>query len=351
MFDVLQSHALSDIDELQTQADAWSNTQGVDPELECLGSEENPENLELSETCNVDVDFENHLEHINNFSDTKSDSESDSDQFEESLHDELRHWAVKHQVPNVVTSDLLLILRKRYPFVPKDPRTLLKTMVNYDTSFKCGGQYYHFGISSAVNQQRNAYSLIDTLPDQFCLKIQININGLPLFKSASDQFWPILGMISNLEIKKPFVIGLYYGLSKPDNVSQYLEDFINEILKISRNGIQCSDKIVQLSIDSVICDTPARAFVKCIKSFSGYRGCDKCSQNGTWLGKMTYPETNAHRYTDESFANRPDEDHHKGISPLSQIHLGMVSQIPLDYVHLVCLGVVKRLLLLWMKGP
>lgn len=96
--------------------------------------------------------------------------------------------------------------------------------------------------------------MIDTLPDQFCLKIQINIDGL--FKRASDQFWPILGMFSNLEIKKPFVVGLYYGLSKPDNVSQYLADFINEILEILRNGIQCSDKTFQLSIDSVICNTP-----------------------------------------------------------------------------------------------
>lgn len=29
----------------------------------------------------------------------------------------------------------------------------------------------------------------------------------------------------------------------------------------------------------------------------------------------------------------------------------MVSQIALDYMHLVCLGVMKRLLSLWLKGP
>ena len=140
-------------------------------------------------------------------------------------------------------------------------------------------------------------------------------------------------------------------MTKPDNLDRYLEDFVNEYLEINRNGIQCSGKNFKVVINSVVCDSPARAFVKCVKSFSGYHGCDKCTQNGTWLGKMTYPETNAPLRTDEAFANRQDEDHHKGVSPLSQIQIGMVSQIPLDYMHLVCLGVVKRLLLLWMKGP
>ncbi|KAB0790174.1 hypothetical protein PPYR_15499, partial [Photinus pyralis] len=33
-----------------------------------------------------------------------------------------------------------------------------------------------------------------------------------------------------------------------------------------------------------------------------------------------------------------------------KIRLGMVSQVPLDYMHLVCLGVTKRLLQFWVKG-
>lgn len=36
-------------------------------------------------------------------------------------------------------------------------------------------------------------------------------------------------------------------------------------------------------------------------------------------------------------------------SVLENLSIGMVSQIPLDYMHLVCLGVTKKVLQLWMK--
>ena len=66
---------------------------------------------------------------------------------------------------------------------------------------------------------------------------------------------------------------------------------------------------------------------------------------------MTFPEVNATLRTDISFDETRDEEHHLGPSPLRELQIGMVSQIPLDYMHLVCLGVMRKLLMLWMKGP
>jgi len=68
---------------------------------------------------------------------------------------------------------------------------------------------------------------------------------------------------------------------------------------------------------------------------------------------MTFPEFHAPQRTDESFKHSIEEDHHLGQSPLVKTNIGMVSCFPHDYMHLVCLGVVRRLLDLWMSsiGP
>ena len=70
-------------------------------------------------------------------------------------------------------------------------------------------------------------------------------------------------------------------------------------------------------------------------------------EKGQWNGKMTFPEVNAALRTDQSFSQMLDENHNLG----HYIQLGMVTQFPIDYMHLVCLGVMKRILIIWKKGP
>lgn len=250
-FSEIESLSRHDIEETLSNSSQQqtSNTQLSHVDDNVNRVDQDPENSDLGElsenedrNSNDHDDFENNMGTIaSDSSDKDSESESENNQHDqESFKEDLRNWAVTHQVPNSTISDLLSILRKQHPYLPKDPRTLLKTKVNDAVVNKCGGQYYHFGMSSALSQQLETHSSSESLRDQFYVKIQINIDGLPSFKSASDQFWSILGMIANLELKKPFVIGLYHGIAKPDTVDQYLEDFVNEYLDIQRNGNQYS---------------------------------------------------------------------------------------------------------------
>ncbi|XP_065683810.1 uncharacterized protein LOC124813452 isoform X1 [Hydra vulgaris] len=68
---------------------------------------------------------------------------------------------------------------------------------------------------------------------------------------------------------------------------------------------------------------------------------------------MTFPEVNSPLRTNEAFNDMLYEDHHKNNikSPLTQLSIGMVTDFVLDYMHLVCLGVMRKLLQFWVKGP
>ena len=67
---------------------------------------------------------------------------------------------------------------------------------------------------------------------------------------------------------------------------------------------------------------------------------------------MCFPDLEAPLRTHQDFVDQVQEEHHKGFCPLLDIwHLDLIHDFPLDYMHLVCLGVMKRLLLnAWLRG-
>lgn len=50
---------------------------------------------------------------------------------------------------------------------------------------------------------------------------------------------------------------------------------------------------------------------------------------------------NAALRTDKNFISRVDEEHNLGKSPFEEAEIGMVSQFPLEYMH-VCLEITKK---------
>ena len=93
------------------------------------------------------------------------------------------------------------------------------------------------------------------------------------------------------------------------------------------------------------------AMLKQTKQHSGYNACERCVQKGDWVGRVIYPETDAPKRTDVAFDEITDESHHRGPSPLQGLGFGLVTSFCLDYMHLVCMGVMRKLLTMWMRGP
>lgn len=278
----------------------------------------------------------------------EKEASTESDEISDELPSKLRHWALN--VPQVKVTELLHILSPYHPNLPLDCRTLLKTPKTYSVKKLDSGEYSHIGLANNLKQCLTSSKHLTLLGNE--IFISFNIDGIPLFHSTNLQFWPILGRIVNNNIKlTPFVIGIFCGMSKPVPLKDFLEDFINELTHLLTEGINIENKNYSVICHNFICDAPARAYIKCIKSHGGYSSCDKCVEPGEYInGRVVLLGTTARRRTDDSFIAQVDEDHHIGISPLVALSIGLVSCFPIDYMHSVCLGVTRKLLNSWVSG-
>lgn len=185
------------------------------------------------------------------------------------------------------------------------------------------------------------------------MSLIINIDGLPLSRSSANQFWPILVLVHESKIRVPFTAALYFGKSKPKCLEGFLSDFIDELLRLITEGLLHGDTTYSVSIRAFVCDAPARSYVKCTTGHAGYFACEKCSQKGTYSAeyrKVLLTEVDHALCTDNDFTQQKNKQHHKGESPLLKLSIGMVTQFPLDYMHFVCLGVIKKILVQYWLG-
>lgn len=266
------------------------------------------------------------------------------------LADSLAAWANECFVKHNALDKLLHLLQRAGHNLPSTARCLLKTPKGVSVSNKSGMQYIYLDIQKQLRKfvKRIPESRIDEIQQ---LEISMNIDGLPLFKSCSTCFWPILCAVMNVKPVQVFPIAILCGSSKPINLD-FLNDSVDDINVLLRHGLTVNDKHFTIHLRCIVCDMPAKAMVKGIKLYSGYEGCDKCTQNGHWLGKMTYPETSGFELrTDESFRQqRNARHHHNVVSPFLKLPIDMIKAFPIDYQHQACLGVMRKLLLAWLRG-
>jgi len=116
-------------------------------------------------------------------------------------------------------------------------------------------------------------------------------------------------------------------------------------------GITINSTIFKFELVQVVCDAPAKAFVLNVKGHNAYHGCNSCTVEGDFIhNRMAYLDMNSPLRTDQSFRTKIDEFYHKDVSPLEYLPIDMTSSVVLEYMHNVCLGVMKRLLAFWVKG-
>ena len=318
-----------------------------DPNIEIINTD-----ISLNEYDTILSDTDNFKGEIFscNFNDTR-ESYSDIEDIEETVEEfnlwkELASCVVKNQWSHSSVNELLTILQKSGLNVPKDVRTLIKTPRKVSTIKKCGGEYVYFGLFNGILKVFNGAP--DTKNTK-TIRLSINIDGIPLFKSSSTQLWPILCSFDGLDI---FTIAIFCGIGKPDSLDDYLEDFIKEYKELNENGIIIDDQKRAVEILNFICDTPARCFLKLIIGHCGYSSCERCVINGSYNGCIVFNENDLFpARTETVFRDNCYDSHQQGITPLLTIGILCIKSFVLDYMHLVCLGVVRRILSYMKKGP
>ena len=107
------------------------------------------ENIEQQdESIDVDALLDDSDAHL--FSDSDEDSDIETED-KPSLKDELAKWAQNCRVPLVTLGALLVILRLYFPYLPKDPRVILKTPRQSNIKeFQSGGEYLYLGLKAGL---------------------------------------------------------------------------------------------------------------------------------------------------------------------------------------------------------
>lgn len=181
----------------------------------------------------------------------ETDEREEQTTFEElnvniSFKGNIRNWSIKHisWLNNKMLSELLCILKTEHNEFPQTATTFLQTkksknnvkpMLGANESF---GTYIYFGLENALKLMINS----DIYMENY-IEILVNIDGVQIYKNSKQQFWPILIIIHNKKyIVKPQVVAMYHGESKPKSPTEFLDDFITELLNLMTNKITLKDK-------------------------------------------------------------------------------------------------------------
>lgn len=246
---------------------------------------------------------------------------------------------------------ILNLINPAYPFLPSTAKILLHTPRKVETIPCDNGKMCYFGVKHCLIRKLRNGGLKQNIP---IVKLIINIDGLPIFKSSSTNLWPILGRSDDLVDDRPFMIACFCGEGKPSNFDHYLNLFIEEISSLREHGFQYNDKILYAEIECFAANAPARAMLKMIKGHSSTYAYERCTIKK--VKKAKYFPTKIKksvvlRTNNDFVCNKIDGRHIKGKSPLLALNIDMVTQFVLDPMHLVYLGSTKRLLIMyWVEG-
>lgn len=202
------------------------------------------------------------------------------------------------------------------------------------------------------------------------LSLTWNTDGIPVFESSRYSIWPIQSLINelppHLRGKHILLNGLWFGDTKPA-MNTFLKPFIEDCKNLETNGFINQDEQEPRKVFAMVlsADSPARAIVRNCKQFNGKNGCDWCEFPGETIVNAPAPtpyypyrgppkkrtKRKQMQYTLQSIRNSEVVKGVKGPSVTGILPtFDPVRGIAVDYMHCVCLGVMRQFVNLWLDS-
>uniref|UniRef100_A0AAG5DRH2 Uncharacterized protein n=1 Tax=Anopheles atroparvus TaxID=41427 RepID=A0AAG5DRH2_ANOAO len=172
----------------------------------------------------------------------------------------LRHWALKTNQSHKSVSWILDIIRSgpAPENLPRSAKTLLKTSKTATAKILGipGGKYWYKGIANSLSH------VLKDLHVPNSISLNMNVDGISVFRSSSTQFWPILVSIHEMPKISLMPVAIFCGSKKPRCSASFLDPLVAEIKGMAENGVWLNGNRLNVSVRAFICDSPARAFIK-----------------------------------------------------------------------------------------
>lgn len=282
-----------------------------------------------------------------------TDTDSDSDSEDIDIADvglKFVTWSSTFNISIAAVDNLLNWFREHhFPFLPKSIATLRKKAYTIDAPIRNlgTGSFFYFGLETIIKIFLRINHLDVTQTNNF--ELCFGIDGVPLSKSSSNGFWPILMKVKDYATVLP--VGVFYGKGKPQSVQDYLLEFAPDLQNILGQGLTVDGVRVSFALYALVFDAQAKCFILDIVSPTGFNACPKCVCIGEKQGpRVVFPNLMAELRTDVSFMNPNDPIHRSTtLPPFATVGIDCITKTSIDYMHNVCQGVWKTVLNYWIN--
>jgi len=190
------------------------------------------------------------------------------------------------------------------------------------------------------------------LPDT-PLEIDFSTDEASLDKTSQILMWPIQIRVANIPSSGPRIVGIFKGSTKPSSALIFFKPFVDEIKELLESGIdfererEREAKTIGIRLRCFIADAPARAFSLGHRGHNSRAPCSRCWVRGEFIRSrvIAYKGTNHKLRTPDEYSAMIDTDHHNVVEcPLAALNFNLVFNTVFDYMHLVCLGIMEKIL-------